>query len=260
MLRSHVTVYLPWSLSCANYWNKLNKWHSNWGSSLNPYRLWITIILNITYLIIRFLKGMDTNLRVNLSLFVKNNSTSGIMAMIPSCENLQKLASTSMGKNYWELARRPLHHFRMCGILFFILCKPHENICCMNFAHGVWNPQMKTNHMYKNSPSLLVGHIWRVFYTTRAKRLPKMAMWFYTVCCWFFCQIKHVFPCRKKYTSGPRYWNVPVLVDTGTFHVYQYCPEMWYLRSLERAGCIQKQTILETPKWSSIVQYSCTSI
>ena len=30
-----------------------------------------------------------------------------------------------------------------------------------------------------------------------------------------------------------------------TFLVYQYCLKMWYLRSLERAGCIQKQTILE---------------
>ena len=69
VLRSRVTVYLPRSLSCANYWNKLNKWHSNWGSSLNPYRLWITIILNITYLIIRILKGVDTKLRVNLWTF-----------------------------------------------------------------------------------------------------------------------------------------------------------------------------------------------
>ena len=50
---------------------------------------------------------------------------------------------------------------------------------------------------------------------------------------------------RKKYTSGPRYWNVPVLVNTGTFLVYQYCLIMWYLRSLERAGVIQKLTILE---------------
>ena len=49
----------------------------------------------------------------------------------------------------------------------------------------------------------------------------------------------------KKYTSGPRYWNVPVLVDTGTFLVYQYCLKLWYLRSLDHAGCIQKQTILE---------------
>ena len=49
----------------------------------------------------------------------------------------------------------------------------------------------------------------------------------------------------KKYTSGPRYWNVPVLVNTGTFLVYQYWPEMWYLHYLERAGGIQKQTMLE---------------
>ena len=49
----------------------------------------------------------------------------------------------------------------------------------------------------------------------------------------------------KKYTSGPRYWNVPVLVNTGTFLVYQYCLKMWYLCSLEHAGVIQKLTILE---------------
>ena len=48
-----------------------------------------------------------------------------------------------------------------------------------------------------------------------------------------------------KYTSGPRYWNVPVLVNTGTFLVYQYCMKMWYLRSLERAGVIKKLKILE---------------
>ena len=49
----------------------------------------------------------------------------------------------------------------------------------------------------------------------------------------------------KKYTSGPRYWNVSVLVNTGTFLVYQYCLKMWYLCSLEHAGIIQKLTILE---------------
>ena len=49
----------------------------------------------------------------------------------------------------------------------------------------------------------------------------------------------------KKYTSGPRYWNVAVLVNTGTFLVYQYCLKMWYLCPLERAGVIQKLTILE---------------
>ena len=64
----------------------------------------------------------------------------------------------------------------------------------------------------------------------------------------FFPITWHVHPLildRKKYTSGPRYWNVPVLVNTGTFLVYQYCLKMWYLRSLEQAGVIQKLTILE---------------
>ena len=49
----------------------------------------------------------------------------------------------------------------------------------------------------------------------------------------------------KKYTSGPRCWNVPVSMNTGTFLLCQYCPKMWYLCSLDRAGGIQKQTILE---------------
>ena len=49
----------------------------------------------------------------------------------------------------------------------------------------------------------------------------------------------------KKYTWGPRYWNLPVLVNTGTFLVYQYCRKMWYLCSLECASVIQKLTILE---------------
>ena len=50
---------------------------------------------------------------------------------------------------------------------------------------------------------------------------------------------------RKKYTSGLRYWNVPVLVNSGTVLVYQYCLKMCYLRSLEDAGLIQELTILE---------------
>ena len=49
----------------------------------------------------------------------------------------------------------------------------------------------------------------------------------------------------KKYTSGPRYWNVPVLVNSWTFLVYQYYLKIRYLRSLECAGTIQKLTILE---------------
>ena len=50
---------------------------------------------------------------------------------------------------------------------------------------------------------------------------------------------------RKEYTWGPRYWNVPVLMNTGTFLVSQYCLKMWYLRSLEHAGVIQKLSILD---------------
>ena len=30
----------------------------------------------------------------------------------------------------------------------------------------------------------------------------------------------------KKYTSCPRYRNIPVLVNTATFMVYQYCLKM----------------------------------
>ena len=30
----------------------------------------------------------------------------------------------------------------------------------------------------------------------------------------------------KKYTLSPRFWNIPVLVNTGTFLVYQYCPKI----------------------------------
>ena len=46
----------------------------------------------------------------------------------------------------------------------------------------------------------------------------------------------------EKYTSDPRYRNVPVLVITGTFLVYQYCP---ILHGLEQASIIFKLTILE---------------
>ena len=50
----------------------------------------------------------------------------------------------------------------------------------------------------------------------------------------------------KRYTLGPSYRKfIPVLVNTGTFLVYQYCLKMWYFCSLERASVIQKLTILE---------------
>ena len=50
---------------------------------------------------------------------------------------------------------------------------------------------------------------------------------------------------EKENTSSPRYWYVPVLVNAGTFLVYQHCLNMWYLHFLERAGVIQKLAILE---------------
>ena len=64
-----------------------------------------------------------------------------------------------------------------------------------------------------------------------------------------------VFICssRKMYTSGSRYWNVPVLVNTGTFVVYQYYLKMWYLHSVECAGVIQKLTILELEYKNGVV-------
>ena len=37
---------------------------------------------------------------------------------------------------------------------------------------------------------------------------------------------------EMRYTLGPGYWNVPKLMNTGTFLVYQYCPKMHNLHSL----------------------------
>ena len=59
------------------------------------------------------------------------------------------------------------------------------------------------------------------------------------------------------YTVGPKYWNVPVLVNTGIFLLYHYYLKKRYLLSLERASIIQKMTILEH-KNSLVVQYLYT--
>ena len=58
---------------------------------------------------------------------------------------------------------------------------------------------------------------------------------------------------------GPRYWNVPVLLNTGTFLVYQYCPKMWYIHPFNMPVLSWSLQYWNT-KWSSIVQYLCTSI
>ena len=54
------------------------------------------------------------------------------------------------------------------------------NVICM-LKQAVW----ECSFTCMVSPSLLVGHIWGVFYTAH-KRLPKMTMWFYTVFFFFF--------------------------------------------------------------------------
>ena len=51
----------------------------------------------------------------------------------------------------------------------------------------------------------------------------------------------------------PRYWNIPVLVNTGTFLVYQYCPKMWYLHFSESAGAIQNLTITGMKNTSMLI-------
>ena len=47
-----------------------------------------------------------------------------------------------------------------------------------------------------------------------------------------------IFIQSKKVSLGPWYWYVPVLVNTGTFLVHQYCLKMWYLWFLEHASDI----------------------
>ena len=49
----------------------------------------------------------------------------------------------------------------------------------------------------------------------------------------------------EKKINGKSKLQFPVLVNTGTFLVYQYCPKMWSLRSLEHASVNQPLTILE---------------
>ena len=64
---------------------------------------------------------------------------------------------------------------------------------------------------------------------------------------------------RKKYTSCPRYWNVLVLVNTGTFLVYQYLPENVIFMSFRTCWCYSEAYNTGMQKWFSIGQYSCTS-
>ena len=57
----------------------------------------------------------------------------------------------------------------------------------------------------------------------------------------------------EKYTLGPRYWNVPVLVNTGTF---QY----WWI--LGHFGCqlILLNLCVEDEAWIRLRHYTCQSL
>lgn len=49
----------------------------------------------------------------------------------------------------------------------------------------------------------------------------------------------------EKFASGTAHWQVPVLVNTGAFLMYQNYWKMWYLYFLESACVIQQQTRLK---------------
>ena len=63
----------------------------------------------------------------------------------------------------------------------------------------------------------------------------------------------------KRYTWGPRYCNVPVLVNTGISLAYLNYSEMWYLKLFRKYKLVEAY-YTGTQKWSSIVQYLRTSI
>ena len=56
------------------------------------------------------------------------------------------------GKIYRELALRLLHCFFTCsiGLSFFILCEPHENICCFELRSWCEASNENKSHMYFN--------------------------------------------------------------------------------------------------------------
>ena len=59
--------------------------------------------------------------------------------------------------------------------------------------------------------------------------------------------------------TGPKYWNVSVLANTGAFFgVPVYCLNLVYLHGLEQASSILKVTNTRTRIWFSIAQYTCS--
>ena len=99
----------------------------------------------------------------------------------------------------------------------------------INFSHNYIGYLVSTVTLWTGNPLIMESkptRVWLFIFPFREHIILQRKIW-------------------KKYTLGPRYWNVPVLVNTGKFLVYQYCLKMWSLRSLEHASVIQMLTILK---------------
>ena len=126
---------------------------------------------------------------------------------------------------------------------------------CTTFGVGSWQQHIPHNPFQCECPPGLYTCMWRCNWRKASSSKAKQPghSWTCMHNLWIIpgtIEALHVFidwlqTKGKKYTSGPRYWSIPVLVNTGTFLVYQYCPKNVIFTSLERAGGIQKQTILE---------------
>ena len=89
----------------------------------------------------------------------------------------------------------------------------------------------------------------------------QILQYYYTRWSWSRWDLVYCLFWGKKYTLGPRFWNVPVLVNTGTFLVYQYClPENVIFTFFRTCWCYSEAYNTGMQKRSSIVQYSCTNI
>ena len=121
------------------------------------------------------------------------------------------------------------------------------NNSVITYVNGLKTNQMALNDMIIGSDDFTHFPFFFTWSMNKIKTLQLCLILFkYTKTIWFVLRcLSASNRFWKKYTSDPKYWNVPVLVNTGTFFVYQYCLKMWYLHSLEHASVIQKLTILE---------------
>ena len=63
---------------------------------------------------------------------------------------------------------------------------------------------------------------------------------------------------KEKYTLGPRYLSVPVLMNTGTFLVYQLLPGNMIFTFFQMYNPESHNTGMQ--KWSTFSQFLCASI